>query len=173
MADKPKVDEAPKAAEPAAKNEKTLNELVADAVRAAVTEAVPLATAMATKVAGDRQPIALPPLNHDKCGECGQVFNNGRGGGCMGKHRLAVVYPQNEDFGEWFQGVKINGVLYRSNHSQHRITVPEDCNIEHLVQVWEQGEKRFRNPATRNHNSGHIGMGGSGFVPGGMTGWGS
>jgi Icc-related predicted phosphoesterase len=109
------------------------------------------------KVVEDR---VLPTGSLETCPECKQRLV-----GCLGEHRRMAVYPQNRRHGRYFQGCRLNGVLYLSNSLQHVITVPANCDFEYQIANWEANEDELRNGREVEHNSGSIGGGGSAFNP--------
>ena len=132
---------------------------VSDAIKEAIKEALPMAAAMAAQASAAAQPkpVAGPGLpflkqNKGKCSECGQFE-----AACKNEHRLACVFPDDEEIGTFFQGVKINGVRYMSNGPGHLITVPKDSNVEYMVSAWVSQEKVLRTGRKMNRNSGSIG----------------
>lgn len=89
-----------------------------------------------------------------KCLECGQPNM-----ACQGKHREADVSVSGP-YARWFQGVQINGVVYKSDHPGHRITVPEDANVEYAIEQFRASEERFATGRTFDHHSGYISQNG-------------
>lgn len=159
--------ETPKSVEASKPAETDASKAIREAISAAITEALPVATAMAAKVQAEANrpaPEAPPPgvFSREKCAACQQYLV-----ACKGKHKKMAVYPKNSRYGRWFQGVRINGVLYLSNNSSHQITVPADNNIEHLVEVWETNEEQVTQGRNVEHNSGGIGPNAGGFNPAG------
>ena len=139
---------------------------VADAIKAAISEALPLATALAAQAMANQHPApapyvgpAVPFLKQAlvTCGECGQKTDAAKTKGCKGEHRLAIVFSDDEEEAQWFQGVKINGVRYLSNHPGHYITVPKDCNVEYMVAEHTRLAKQLRVGRKNNRHSGSIG----------------
>lgn len=139
-------------------------------------EMMAMTAATAAKVLGDAM---RPPNEEDRlkaieakiagqqrCGECGQTR-----AGCGGKHREMVVWPSYMASERFFQGVKINGVTYRSQHAGHRIIVPADAAIEHAIGQWDKREQILQTGRKKNHNSGSIGTAGSNVRPANGTGW--
>ncbi len=74
-----------------------------------------------------------------RCSDCGQIE-----AACKRDHRLAVIFPQDEESARFFDGIKMNGVRYRSNGPNHYVMVPKDSNMEYDVAAFERGEKRNR-----------------------------
>lgn len=74
-------------------------------------------------------------------------------------HVLLVVYPQKyPEFGEYFQGRKINGVRYLSSNDTHKVWVPRaaEGDIMRAVQVYEENERVTRMGRKREHHSGSL-----------------
>jgi len=72
-------------------------------------------------------------------------------------HELLVVFPQKyPEFGDFFQGRKINGVRYLSGNSKHRVWVPRAAvgDIMRAVQEYEENERQTRMGRRKEHNSG-------------------
>lgn len=142
--------------------EKTVAEQIQEAVSAALAIAIPQAVAAAVQIAtaqSAQAPVyaAGPaPVDTSRCPECKQYTR-----GCKGKHSKMVVFPKNDENGEWFPGLSINGVLYRSSHSNHHITVPEQNDLASGIYLWEQSERTLRHGRKASHNSGSIGPRGS------------
>ncbi len=110
--------------------------------------------------------IAEQVATKQQCADCGQVR-----AACKGKHRKAIIYPKNEDRARFFQGVRINGITYQSQNAGQEVLVPEDSNVEYMVQQWERQEDVLITGRKANHNSGQIGAGGTqGFTPA-VGGW--
>ena len=76
-----------------------------------------------------------------------------------------VVFPKDENYALWFQGVRINGVLYLSNGPGHAVTVPADAAIEATIANWENNERVLEHGRKRQHNSGQFGPGVSNINP--------
>lgn len=133
---------------------------VSSELQAALAQAVKEGIAMGI-MAGQTPtgPAAAPALVRSKvhCPECRQPNM-----ACEGKHREAVVYPSDADYGHWFQGVILNGVRYLSNGPGHAIIIPEALNAEYMHNGWQQNEKELERGRTKTHNSGAIGRGARG-----------
>ena len=103
-----------------------------------------------------------------KCGICKQALT-----GCESKHTEMVVYPTRyPEFGDWFQGVFINGARYLSDGPHHKIPVPTNTvgTISSIIQTWEDNERSIRIGRKKAHNSGVIGDGG-GATRSAQAGW--
>lgn len=87
----------------------------------------------------------------EKCGECGQGVL-----ACKGEHMMMVVFPKDEQNVPSFDGVRINGVVYRSNHGTHVIRVPASNDIAAILAAWENSEREMRNGKKVMRNSGNI-----------------
>lgn len=129
-------------------------ETLAKAVSAAIKEGMIAVAAINKAQAPEVAPAPRP--SGAKCPDCGQR-RGGVGDGCRGKHRMTNVYPKDDSVAEWFTGVTINDANYMSNGPNHFVCVPEDCNVEHLVAVWEANERAVRNGRRVSHNSGQMG----------------
>lgn len=147
------------------KNEKSgddkMREAIAEAIKSAMVEALPLAAAMATKVSKDHdqasEPEPVKAVSNDKCGTCRQMLR-----ACQGKHKRLVVFPR--EYGQFFTGISINGIKYLSNNSQHQILVPENSNIEHILEKWESNERELSVGRQVQHNSGTLSANGASNV---------
>ena len=96
-----------------------------------------------------------------QCRDCGQSR-----AACKGKHKQVVIYPRNEEFGRFFKGIRINGILYRSANGGQPVTVPKNSDVEHMLAAWERQENILITGRKASHNSGSIGKAGSnGFIP--------
>lgn len=80
-------------------------------------------------------------------------------------HVLMVVFPKNESYADWFQGIKLNGHTYLSNGPDHRIPVPKNNDIQSLLHAWEKNEDVTRNGRQKVHNSGTFGPGATNINP--------
>lgn len=120
-----------------------VSEVLPTAVAVAVQAGKPVPTA--TQVAASKYPPGI------RCGDCGQYLT-----ACKEEHVQMVVFPKRnpKKNGKWFQGVFINGVRYLSVNSSHRITVPKNAEIAHLVQQWEKNEEELSTGREVNHDSG-------------------
>lgn len=109
----------------------------------------------------------IPRTARRTCDTCGWTLHGeeAKAGHCK-EHESVVVYPQNEEFADFFvyHGIRINGVKFVSNHANHAIPVPKglkDTILYHL-QEYERAEKEMRLGRTRNR----VGGGGAGSVSG-------
>ena len=69
------------------------------------------------------------------------------------------MYPTNyPEFGDFFQGVFVNGVRYLSNNGDHFIPVPKKAvtMFQGIIRTYEQNERESRVGRSKQHNSGHI-----------------
>lgn len=149
-----------------ADEKKSQAELIAQAVKEAMVEALPQAVAIAQKISHPEQSegakaAQAAAIQHrvdtiEKCQDCGQ-----RVSACKRQHRKMVVFPSQ--YGEWFQGVFVNGVRYLSSSPNHQIDVPAEAPIENLMSNWEESERVLRTGRAASHNSGTLGGGGGGF----------
>jgi hypothetical protein len=117
--------------------------------------AVSVATAQAMQ---PTQVVQAPPqrgiVTGPICGTCGQAEK-----ACGREHKDIAVYPTSyPEFGEWFQGVFINGVKYLSNNESHLIPVPKVAvtTFYELIRRFEQNERESRVGRSKTHQSGHI-----------------
>jgi hypothetical protein len=159
MAKKPKVVaavEAESAPIPKVKSGGFTQEDMSKAVNEALAQALPVAAGVAAKAMMDAM---KPPVDaastidpREKCGECFQLRR-----ACKGQHEMLVVFPKDEQYGRFFTGVKINGHNYLSNGPGHKICVPLQNNIAHIVESFENNERIQANGRTKNHNSGVLG----------------
>lgn len=101
----------------------------------------------------------LASFGAGKCTICGQGAVKGRYA-CKGKHVMMCVYPKDEYWGKFFQGVWVNGARYLSDGPGHLVAVPEDNNIEHEIQKWVDMERDNAQGRKRSFNSGSIGANG-------------
>jgi hypothetical protein len=132
---------------------------VAAAVRTVLTEVLP-AMAAVQNAQNAKSAKPLPASASGRCHICMQYRV-----ACKNKHRETVLFPKNPNYGNDFPGMKLNGQVYRSDHSGHRIVVPFDSNMEFGVAEWERSEDELRMGKKRQHHSGSIGTGAAGFNP--------
>lgn len=161
------------AAAEAPKQEPSMADVVAATVKETITQVIPLAITSAQMAANG---VALQQAQQKrgdfpKCPECRQVFSTPTGGGCQGKHVQMVVYPKNPRLAEFFPGVILNGVTYRSNHPSELVTVPAQNDIAYSIEKFEESEDNFRHGRTASHNSGTIGPGGGRTNPAYVPNW--
>jgi len=151
-----------KPAAPEAKKEPTVTELVAQALK----EALPLAVVAAMQAqqgstAANAQALQEAKLRSaERCFDCGQVKT-----ACGGEHMKMVVYPRNEEYGPWFPGIRLNGVVYLSNNATHEITVPKVNDFGYQLATWEKNERELKTGRKGHHNSGSVGPGHHNFSP--------
>lgn len=124
-----------------------------------------IAVAVKMALSGMQQPQAQPAKRDDgknhsvgqRCPECSQPgYVNAKEGlffACRGKHTRMVVFPAK--YTEWFQGVCLNGIWYRSNGHGHLLTVPAENEIGKFLENWDNQEEEYRNgkkirPSTYN-----------------------
>lgn len=107
---------------------------------------------------------AKPRANHvarEECIICKQVR-----AACKDDHTEMIVYPTKyPEFGTYFTGVKINGIVYYSYNESYSIKVPTACvsMITNAINAFEQNERTIGKKRTVEHNSGSIGPHGKGF----------
>lgn len=87
----------------------------------------------------------------ERCGDCGQLSS-----ACRGEHAMLVVFPKDDQNVQSFDGIRINGVPYRSQHGTDAICVPKDNNIAAILSAWENSEREMRNGKKVMRNSGTI-----------------
>ena len=118
-----------------------------------------LAVSVAT--ANAMRPQAAEPVMQDPtrgmgplCSTCGQPIK-----ACDEKHVEMAVYPCSyPEFGDFFQGVIVNGVKYLSNNESHLIPVPAKAAVQfqEIIRRYEANERESRIGRSKQHNSGHI-----------------
>ncbi len=149
---------------PEASATETLDDKIAKAVAAALTQALPLAAGvMAQSLTQAQQTLknqeqldsAKYRLTGERCEICRQVLPRGVKQG-EHKHKKVVSFPKDPRNGKSWPGYKVNGVLYLSDHMNHHIDVPEDCNIEYALQSWEEEEANIRFGKVTQLNSGDL-----------------
>lgn len=154
--------------------EDAIAKAVREAVGKALSEAIPAVATIAVEsqrkanqVVGDGKAEAAirAAAQRLQCPKCFQPVS-----ACNGKHRRVVVYPTNQRFGRYFQGVFINGIRYLSNGPSHAIDVPLECDIEYMISAWEQNEYDTAQGRKAEHNSGSLGAAGGQFSPA-TEGW--
>jgi hypothetical protein len=128
---------------------------IRDAVKAAVGETIREAVPMAVLAAqssqrsvDDQKELDLAKARASfgaVCHECGQAER-----ACKGKHTQMVVYPPDDSYAEWFTGLFLNGVKYLSDHGGHAITVPEQNDFAHMLNMWCKSEREMRQGRKRN-----------------------
>ena len=132
-----------------------LQEAAADAARAAVEAMMPAVAASIASAQPKQAPISIDraPHSHPRCPDCNQYQV-----ACKGKHIQLVVYPQNEQFADWYDGIDINGVRYISPDKNTAITVPADAasTIAKMTRDYEENEMQTRMGRKRTRNSGDV-----------------
>lgn len=137
-------------------------EAVERAMKAALPAAVEAVVRTQAEISKQEKQSALDAANDvlkkngipgQKCGECRQKRK-----ACKGQHRMAVIYPSNPRYAKSFDGLQLNGVVYRSNRRGHAIPVPADWDAEHMLAKWEFEEDQLRTGREGFHNSGEIGL---------------
>lgn len=140
---------------------------IANAVERAIEKALPAAVSVAVSalrppapapVAASAAHANTPAHPGQKCHECRQLLR-----ACKGQHMKMCVYPKNEEFGQFFQGVKVNGVVYLSDFPGHEITVPKENDIAERLQAAEQQERWNRSGRKKMRKSAHLSPEGSRF----------
>jgi hypothetical protein len=115
---------------------------------------VSIATASAMR------PAAPAPSGHQardfgpKCGTCGQYET-----ACQKKHVDFCAYPTNyPEFGEFFQGIMVNGVRYLSNGPGHTVKIPavSEAEFANIIRTYEHNERESRVGRSKVHNSGSV-----------------
>lgn len=156
-------------ADEAKKNQEDFQKQIAEAVKAAVKEALPAAAAVAAEIAqGGRKDAYVPPPPRDlqtTCPTCKLLKI-----ACKGEHVKMAVYPSNPRYGRSFRGIILNGVTFLSNSAQHLISVPKVNDFAHAIQEWERNEDEMSQGRIASHDSGGIGRGSQGFNPA-TQGW--
>lgn len=110
-----------------------LKEALAAALKQGISDGMAMAALSANQKPADPRTVPV-----ERCGECMQDKK-----ACKSKHRVIAVYPKNQRWGRWFQGVMINGVRYLSDNQSHLITVPAEADIEYMIYQWERNEERM------------------------------
>jgi hypothetical protein len=116
--------------------------------------AVSVATAQAMRPAAPQPQAEVLKGYGPVCNVCGQYLK-----ACEGEHENICVYPVNyPEFGDFFQGVFINGVKYLSNNESHLIPVPKKAvtQFKSIIQTYESNERESRVGRSKQHNSGNI-----------------
>lgn len=131
--------------------------LVADITKSVMDQALPaVASAFA---ANQPKPQAYvdprgAPNHGEVCGVCRQYVK-----ACEGKHVDLCVYPSRyPEFGEFFQGCRINGVTYLSNDESHTVPVPANAApyIQQMIEAFANNERETRIGRKKIHNSGNL-----------------
>ena len=121
------------------KEKMTLEEVAAAAARAAVEAMMPavasaIISANVPKVAGAVAVVPGQRTGLRRCYLCG--LDEKVCGSDPKNHVKMVVGPKRyPEFGKWFQGARINGVCFRSDHPNHKIVVPVAAIGSILAQV--------------------------------------
>lgn len=123
------------------------------AIKATVEEVLPAAIAAAKAVGAPVAAKTAPnPADTLRCPDCRQLSK-----ACGGKHRQAVVYLHNApDMMQYWRGVGVNGVWYRSNHPNHLITIPEGVDAESQAHNWGRMEMENRLGRSRAWDQGNV-----------------
>lgn len=99
----------------------------------------------------EREDAVFRMRGMEKCGSCGQLTS-----ACKDQHDMLVVFPKDEQNVNSFDGVRVNGVVYRSQHGTDAICVPKDNSILSLLNAWENAEREMRNGKKVMRNSGTL-----------------
>lgn len=146
-----------------------LQEAVSEAARAAVQAMMPAVAASIASAQPRQAPVSIDraPHSHPRCPACNQYQV-----ACKGKHESLVVYPQNDQFADWFDGIDINGVRYISPDRNTAIVVPADAAgvILKMVKDYEDNEMQTRMGRKRTRNSGDVTRGNP-VTAAGVGGW--
>lgn len=119
-----------------------------------------LSVAMAVKNAGPQQVTPAPSdgrrgLDYGPvCTICRQPEK-----GCHKEHVDMVVFPTRyPEFGDFFRGVILNGVVYLSSDENQAIPVPKDAAtwIAGTIRNFEQNERETQHGRSKTHHSGHV-----------------
>jgi hypothetical protein len=133
----------------------SLQKALSEALTKGISEGMAMAQMAASKNSAGSQPLhpklAAQLRVSDPCPECRQEKK-----ACKGKHAKLAVFPRDDRWGRYFQGVIINGVTYRSNNSADAITVPANAGIERIVMEWENNEIEVSTGRKRQHVSGDV-----------------
>jgi predicted RNA-binding protein (virulence factor B family) len=132
-----------------------LKDTVAATLEAVLKEVLP-AVLVASKQAdrqsdyeSRREDAIVAMRSVDRCGQCGQLA-----AACHNEHEMMVVFPKDEQNVQSFDGIRINGVVYRSSNSGAAVCVPKDNCILTLLNAWENAEREMRNGKKVMRNSG-------------------
>ncbi len=121
---------------------------IAKALKEGIKEGLEVGQAYAARqVADSRRRTVVNESTGAQCPDCKQPVFTLTGPACKGKHRKAVVFPRFSP--EFFNGVGINGVWYKSNSYGHAITIPEDSNIEDELRRWDDNEESMKTQRKR------------------------
>ena len=124
-----------------------IKKLIAEALKQGRAEGMAMAAMM------QKGTQAPPPqyIPGELCADCRQEKRH-----CKGEHVKMAVFPQERRLGKWFQGVKLNGVLYLSNHANHEITVPKHNDFASIISTWEENERVTAQGRVAEHDSGEV-----------------
>lgn len=132
----------------------SIEDLVSRITKSIFNEGMP-ALAVALKGTQPQAPQGTPRRDPGAlCPTCGQGEN-----ACKKEHVKLVVYPSRyPEFGEFFQGVIINGVRYLSNNQDHEIEVPACAATEmsNIIRTFETNERETRVGRSKTHHSGSV-----------------
>ena len=82
----------------------------------------------------------------------------------MLNHKRAVLFTRQEESADYFRdhGVKVNGVKFGSQGENHEVWVPNQNDIQSIINGFDEGEKRMRNPRKIQGSQGNGVLSGSG-----------
>lgn len=87
-------------------------------------------------------------------------------------HTQEYVGPKDENLFKWFQGIRVNGVRYLSDHWGHRVWIPRKSDILTSISAWEQNEKELsQKRSAEGMGMGSVGPGGVVKQGQGAIGW--
>lgn len=136
---------------------KKSSEGISDESKALVKELLEgLVPQMVASVALAQKGVQAPSVQArpEMCAECGQHRK-----ACNGEHvQICVLPTRRPEYAQWYQGYKLNGVVYLSDRPGHLVTVPKSCAQDILsgVRLWEDTEARMRQGKVREHHSGSV-----------------
>lgn len=141
--------------------QKSMEEMVADAVKASL----PAAAALLAEAIRPVPEPTVPVLRSERCSKCGQLLR-----ACKDKHRQVVCYPKDQTYAHFFRGAFLNGIKYYSDHGE-ALDVPADWDVESMISAWENNEREQAVGRRAHRNSGHLGNGIYNVNPNPPSGW--
>lgn len=154
------ADDKKKGADQAAVDVGEIVKQTLETVLPAAIAAAAQASKPAQAAAGPVNPYARQFLDPTRCDKCGQLLV-----ACKNEHRMAVLWPDDEEAAQWYDGVIINGVRYKSPYPGVPVVVPKAFDGEHITQVYTKNERELRRGKTRTRMSGAIGPSGTNVTP--------
>lgn len=128
---------------------------MASTIKDIISELLPAFAALTKQTPQPTVPASRGPATFNVCTVCQQNL-----AACGDKHADFVAFPvKYPEFGDFFQGLFVNGVKYISNDEAHSVKVPEACvpYLKQMIAQFEEQERIARTGRNKTHHSGSLG----------------